>query len=76
MRELDGGRECSSGRRDSVDEPDGLGLVRIDRAPRQDEVERVRQPDQTRESYGASVDQRDAPPAAEHAHRRVFGGDA
>ena len=42
----------------------------------EDEIERVRMSDQPRQAHRAAVDQRHAPPPAEHAEHRVACGDA
>ena len=63
-------------RDDAVDEADRERLVGGDGAARQDQVERARQADQSRQPDRAAVDQRDAEPPAEHAEHRILVGDA
>ena len=57
---------------DPVREADALGLARVHRPARQDQIERSAQTDDRRQPHRSAVDERDAPPAVEDAHDRVL----
>src|SRR5436309_1094138 len=59
-------------RDDPAREADALGLARVHRPAREDQIERAAEADDRRQSRRAAVDQRHAPAAVEDAHDRVL----
>src|SRR5207249_4145229 len=59
-------------RHDPAREADALGLARVHRPAREDQIERAAEADDRRQSRRAAVDQRHAPAAVEDAHDRVL----
>src|SRR5207244_1318354 len=59
-------------RHDPAREADALGLARVHRPAREDQIERAAEADDRRQSHRAAVEQRDAPAAVEDAHDRVL----
>jgi len=59
-------------RNHAVGQPHRQRLLRAHRPAGQDQIERAREPDQARQSYGAAVDERHPPAPAEHAENRIL----
>src|SRR2546428_4683907 len=58
-------------RHDPAREADALGLARVHRPAREDQIERAAEADDRRQSHRAAVEQRDAPAAGGNAPQRV-----
>ena len=61
---------------DPLHQPDALRLVRVDRPPGEDQVQRAPQPDDVRQPLRPAVDQRHAPPPLEAPEVRGLARDA
>ena len=75
LGQLEGALEVLAGLDHLVDEADPVGLLGLDRAAGEDQLQRPAHADHAGQALGAAVDQRHAPAALEEAEGRLRGGD-
>ena len=71
LGELERALEVAAGSDDLVDEPDPLGLLRVDGPAGEDQLQRPPHADDQRQPLGPAVDQRHSPAALEQAEGRA-----